>query len=66
MSSRSKRKLISDPSYESSIPDNMNEEQSERQNMKRVRKAVKRDNPSAADAEAPPSKGTHTKRLHIS
>ncbi|KAK5921318.1 hypothetical protein CgunFtcFv8_025033 [Champsocephalus gunnari] len=36
----------------------MNKEQSERQrqNMKRVRKTVKRDNPSAADAEAPPSK----------
>ncbi|XP_033990172.1 zinc finger protein 142 isoform X2 [Trematomus bernacchii] len=58
MSSRSKRKLISDPSYESSIPDDMNKEQSERQrqNRKRVRKAVKRDKPSAVDAEAPPSK----------
>ncbi|KAK5861472.1 hypothetical protein PBY51_022866 [Eleginops maclovinus] len=58
MSSRPKRKLISDPACESSIPEDRKEEQSgkQKQNIKRVRKAVERVQPSAEDAAPPPSK----------
>lgn len=62
VSSRPKRKLISSPA--SSLPEDKNGEQPERQrqNIKRVRKAVGRDKPSAVDA-APPSKGMYPNLL---
>ncbi|KAF1382275.1 hypothetical protein PFLUV_G00142030 [Perca fluviatilis] len=58
VSGRPKRKLKSSPADASSLPEDGNEEQPERQrhNIKRVRKAVERDKPSAVDASPLPSK----------
>ncbi|XP_070832133.1 zinc finger protein 142 [Chaetodon trifascialis] len=56
VSGRPKRKLTSNPGYASSLSEDRNEEQPERQrnNIKRVRKAV--DKPSAVVTAPPPSK----------
>ncbi len=63
MSSRPKRNLTSSPGCASSLPEeDWNEDQPNRQkhSIKRVRKAVERDEPSAVNTAAPPSKGTDT------
>lgn len=59
-SGRPKRKLISNPDNASSLPEDRNEEQPERQrhNVKRVRRVMGRDKPSAGNAALLPSKGT--------
>ncbi|XP_030283697.1 zinc finger protein 142 [Sparus aurata] len=58
VSSRPKRKLISSPGFASPVTEDGNEEKPERKrkNIKRVRKAVERDEASAVDAAPLPSK----------
>ncbi|KAK9537905.1 hypothetical protein VZT92_005480 [Zoarces viviparus] len=71
-SGRPKRKLIPKPVYASSLTEDGNEEppEQQRRNIKRVRKAVERDKPSAVDAASAPSKeylaegSEHTYRTH--
>ncbi|XP_068561214.1 zinc finger protein 142 isoform X1 [Cebidichthys violaceus] len=57
-SGRPKRKRIPKPAYAASLTEDGNEEppEQQRRNIKRVRKAVERDKPSAVDAASPPSK----------
>ncbi|XP_010750253.2 zinc finger protein 142 [Larimichthys crocea] len=57
-SGRPKRKLISNPDNASSLPEDRNEEQPERQrhNVKRVRRVMGRDKPSVGNAALLPSK----------
>ncbi|XP_037646749.1 zinc finger protein 142 isoform X1 [Sebastes umbrosus] len=72
VSGRPKTRLISNPAYASSVPEDGNEEQPERQrhNIERARQAVERDKPSVVDAATLPSKeylaegSEHTYRTH--
>ncbi|XP_059198675.1 zinc finger protein 142 [Centropristis striata] len=72
LSSRPKRKITPNPACASSLPEDGNEEQPQRQrhNTKRVRKAVESDKPSAMNAAPLPSKeylaegSEHTYRTH--
>lgn len=67
VSSRPKRKLVSSPGFASSVTEDGNEEKPERKrkNIKRVRKAVERDEASAVDAAPLPSKGMNTNPLGL-
>ncbi|XP_033473620.2 zinc finger protein 142 isoform X1 [Epinephelus lanceolatus] len=72
VSNRPKRKLNTSPAYALPLPGDRSEEQPERprHSIKRMRKAVERDKPSAVDAVLPPSKeylaegSEHTYRTH--